>query len=104
MAPLRTGSSLSALARTCPSGSPTWKLRLRLANGPVLMPPEVENMPWGIRWTTYFIPLKYYLTIIRGVFLKAAGPAVLWPHGLVLLAWGAGILTLATLRFHKRLD
>jgi len=64
----------------------------------------VENMPWGIRWATYLIPLRYYLTIIRGVFLKAAGPDVLWPHGLFLLAWGGGILALATRKFHKRLD
>ena len=64
----------------------------------------VENMPWGIRWATYLIPLRYYLTIIRSVFLKAAGPDVLWPHGLFLLAWGVGILALATRKFHKRLD
>ena len=64
----------------------------------------VETMPWGIRWVTYFIPLRYYLAIIRGVFLKGAGPAVLWPQGLVLLVWGTGILALATRKFHKRLD
>jgi ABC-2 type transport system permease protein len=64
----------------------------------------VENMPWAIRWVTYLIPLKYYLTVVRGIFLKGVGWAELWDEALVLLVWGAGILALAVKKFHKRLD
>lgn len=64
----------------------------------------VENMPPVIRMVTHLIPLKYYLIILRAIFLKGAGLAELWPQALVLLIWGLGILTLAGLRFRKRLD
>ena len=64
----------------------------------------VENMPPAIQSFAQFIPLKYYLTILRGIFLKGAGWAELWPEALMLLAWGIGILTLAAAKFHKRLD
>ena len=64
----------------------------------------VENMPATIQPLARLIPLKYYLTIVRGVFLKGVGMAVLWRDALVLLLWGMGILGLAALKFHKRLD
>ena len=64
----------------------------------------IENMPLIIQHVAAFIPLKYYLIIIRGLFLKGTGIAELWPPLLVLLIWGLGILSLAVLKFHKRLD
>ncbi|MCX6997645.1 MAG: ABC transporter permease [Kiritimatiellaeota bacterium] len=64
----------------------------------------VENMPPAFQVVAQFIPLKYYLTIIRGIFLKGVGWHALWRDGLILLAWGVGILSLAALKFHKRLD
>jgi ABC-2 type transport system permease protein len=62
----------------------------------------IENMPAAIQPLTYLIPLRYYLVIVRGIFLKGVGMEVLWPQALALLAWGLGILTLATLRSTKR--
>jgi ABC-2 type transport system permease protein len=64
----------------------------------------IENMPPAIQLVTYLIPLRYYAEIIRGVFLRGSGIAVLWPEALVLLGMGALILTVASLRFRKRLD
>ena len=64
----------------------------------------VENMPRPIQMITQIIPLKYYLIILRGIFLKGSGLAELWPQALVLLGWGLGILALAAARFRKRLD
>jgi ABC-2 type transport system permease protein len=64
----------------------------------------VENMPKPIQYIAAFIPLKYYLTIIRGIFLKGTWWPDLWPQALALAAWGAGILGLAVLKFRKRLD
>lgn len=63
----------------------------------------VENMPEWIQPFTFFIPLTYFLEILRGIFLKGIGLEVLWPQALALLAWGVGIVTLATLRSSKRL-
>jgi ABC-2 type transport system permease protein len=62
----------------------------------------IENMPAAIRPFTYLIPLRYYLVIVRGIFLKGVGLEVLWPQALALLAWGLAILGLATLRSTKR--
>jgi ABC-2 type transport system permease protein len=63
----------------------------------------IENMPEVIQPVTYLIPLRYFLVILRGIFLKGVGIEVLWPQALALLVWGVAILTLATLRSNKRL-
>jgi ABC-2 type transport system permease protein len=63
----------------------------------------IESMPRVIQWITYAIPLRYFLVIIRGIFLKGNGIAVLWPQVLALAAFGIIILTLSALRFSKRL-
>jgi ABC-2 type transport system permease protein len=61
-------------------------------------------MPPAIQLVTYVIPLRYYAEIIRGIFLRGSGLGVLWPEALVLLGMGVSILTVASLRFRKRLD
>jgi ABC-2 type transport system permease protein len=63
----------------------------------------IENMPDVIQPVTYLIPLRYFLVILRGIFLKGVGLEVLWPDALALFGWGVGILVLATLRSSKRL-
>lgn len=63
----------------------------------------IENMPAWIQPFTYLIPLRYFLVIVRGIFLKGVGLEILWPQALALFAWGATVLTLATLRSSKRL-
>jgi ABC-2 type transport system permease protein len=63
----------------------------------------IENMPEWIQPVTYLIPLRYFLVILRGIFLKGVGLETLWPQAAALLAWGICILTLAVLRSSKRL-
>jgi len=63
----------------------------------------IENMPRAIQWLTYAIPLRYFLAIIRGIFLKGNGLEVLWPQVLALAAFGVGIMGMSALRFSKRL-
>lgn len=62
----------------------------------------VSSMPLVFRWVTWINPLRHYLEIVRGVFLKGAGLDVLWPQHLALLALGVAILGLAASRFEKR--
>ena len=64
----------------------------------------IENMPPAIQTVTFAIPLRYYAEIIRGVFLRGSGIEVLWPQAVALLTMGIVILTVASLRFRKRLD
>jgi ABC-2 type transport system permease protein len=63
----------------------------------------IDNMPDWIQPVTYLIPLRYFLVILRGIFLKGVGLDVFWPQALALLGWGLAMLTLATLRSSKRL-
>ena len=62
----------------------------------------IENMPEPIQWVTYVIPLRYFLVIVRGIFLKGVGFEVLAPQVAALAAWGAVVLALAILRSTKR--
>jgi ABC-2 type transport system permease protein len=63
----------------------------------------IENMPAAIQPLTYLIPLRYFVVILRGIFLKGVGLETLWPQALALFAWGAAILSLAVMRSSKRL-
>jgi ABC-2 type transport system permease protein len=64
----------------------------------------IENMPKIIQYITYIVPLRYFITIIRGVILKGIGLADLWSQLVVLFFMGVGILFLSSLRFRKRLE
>lgn len=63
----------------------------------------IANMPKIIQYLTCINPLRYFLIILRGIFLKGSGISILWPQMLVLLVMGLTILTISSLRFHKRL-
>jgi ABC-2 type transport system permease protein len=64
----------------------------------------VRNMPPVVQYLTYLNPVRYFMEIVRGIFLKGTGPEFLWPQMTALFLIGAAILTLSSLRFHKRLD
>lgn len=64
----------------------------------------IENMPKLIQYVTYTIPLRYFLVIVRAIFLKGAGIHELWPQAVALLLLGLTILTASVLRFHKKLE
>lgn len=64
----------------------------------------IRNMPAPVQYLTYLNPVRYFLEITRGVFLKGTGLDALWPQMLALLVFGITILTVSALRFHKRLD
>jgi len=63
----------------------------------------IANMPEIIRWLTVVNPMRYFLTVIRGVFLKGIGIDVLWVQLIPLLIFGVTVITLSTLRFKKKL-
>ncbi len=63
----------------------------------------IANMPELIQWLTYVNPLRYFLVIIRGIFLKGVGPGILWPQLIALLLIGLATLWLASRRFSKTL-
>ena len=62
----------------------------------------IENMPEVIQPITYLLPLRYFLVILRSIFLKGVGLETLWPQALALTLWGLGMLALAIARSSKR--
>jgi ABC-2 type transport system permease protein len=63
----------------------------------------IANMPEVVQWLTCLNPLRYFLVIIRGIFLKGVGLAVLWPHLAALALMGLVIFWLSSRRFKKTL-
>jgi len=64
----------------------------------------IRNMPEVVQWITYINPLRYFMDIVRGVFLKGAGIEALWSQMVMLALFGVAILSTSALRFRKRLD
>jgi len=64
----------------------------------------ISNMPPAVQYLTYLNPVRFFMEIVRGIFLKGAGFSVLWPQMLYLAVYGGVILTLSALRFRKKLD
>jgi ABC-2 type transport system permease protein len=62
----------------------------------------IENMPRAVQAITLINPVRYFVAIIRELFLKGGGLSVLWPEVRSLLIIGVCVFTFATLRFHKR--
>jgi len=61
----------------------------------------IENMPDIVQPFTYLIPLRYFLVILRSIFLKGVGLETLWPQALALATWGLVVLGLAIARSSK---
>jgi ABC-2 type transport system permease protein len=64
----------------------------------------IRNMPPAVQYLSYLDPLRYFIEIVRGIFLKGVGAEVLWPQMLALLVYGVLVLGFSALRFRKRLD
>ena len=64
----------------------------------------IENMPEFFQYITYAIPLRYFITIIRGVVLKGIGFSSLWMETLILFGMGVSILVLSANRFSKKVE
>ncbi|MEX2443472.1 MAG: ABC transporter permease [Alkalispirochaeta sp.] len=62
----------------------------------------LESMPRVMQYLSYFFPLRYYLIILRAIFLKGAGAAELWDQLVMLTGFGVAIFAAAALRFRKR--
>lgn len=63
----------------------------------------IDTMPVVFQYITYLSPLRYFLVIVRGIFLKGVGIDILWPQIVALLVLGTAILAASALRFKKRL-
>ncbi len=64
----------------------------------------IENMPEIVQYSTYLNPLRYFMTVVRGVFLKGTGWDVLWPQLVPIFLMGIFYMWLAAVLFKRRMD
>jgi len=62
----------------------------------------IENMPGVIQAVTYIIPARYFVTVLKGIFLKGVGLNVLWMEYLFLLAYAVGVFFVATRKMRQK--
>jgi ABC-2 type transport system permease protein len=63
----------------------------------------IENMPGLLQVITHVIPARYFVTVLRGIYLKGVGLAVLWSEALFLALFGAAFLLAAMRKFKKKI-
>lgn len=64
----------------------------------------ISSMPYPIQLLTIIIPARHFITILRGIFLKGSGVALIWPSGLFLLGIGVLFFSVSMARFKKKLS
>jgi ABC-2 type transport system permease protein len=64
---------------------------------------DIANMPLVLQGISHLVPARYFITALRGIFLKGVGMGVLWPQALAMCAFAVAGLTLAVRSFHKEL-
>ena len=62
----------------------------------------IENMPGVIQVVTYIVPARYFVTVLKGIFLKGVGLNVLWMEYLFLFAYAAGVFVVATRKMRQK--
>lgn len=63
----------------------------------------IANMPLILKAITYIVPARYFVTILKGIFLKGVGLTILWWEGLLLLIFTMAIFMMAMKKFKKEL-
>jgi ABC-2 type transport system permease protein len=60
-------------------------------------------MPIVLRMISQVVPARYFIVVLRGVFLKGVGLSVLWVQGVAMVIFATVGLTLAVRAFHKEI-
>jgi ABC-2 type transport system permease protein len=64
---------------------------------------SIASMPQALRLVTYLVPARYFVTILKGIYLKGVGLEILWFEAFLLVLFAVAVLVLANLRFKKKL-
>lgn len=64
----------------------------------------IRSMPYALQLVTYFVPARYFIVVMRGIFLKGTSISILWPELLALGFFGVAILSVSTWMIHRRLS
>ena len=63
----------------------------------------IENMPVVIQVITYFFPSRYFITVLKGIFLKGVSVHVLWLEIVLLVVYAAVLFLGATSRLRRKM-
>jgi len=101
---LSTGLFISSITKTC---QVAWLISFLTTILPSIILSgfifPISSMPWPIQIISYSLPVKYYITILRGIILKGVGLTVLYPQALILLGFAVVLITVSSFRFKKRI-
>jgi ABC-2 type transport system permease protein len=64
----------------------------------------IENMPLPIQFVTYLVPARYFVALLKGIYLKGVGLEILWLEALLLGIFATAILAVAHRKFRKKLE
>ena len=64
---------------------------------------DIASMPWLLQVISNIVPAKYFIVVLRGIFLKGVGFSVLWAQGAAMVLFAVAGLTLAVRSFRKEL-
>ncbi len=64
----------------------------------------IGNMPKPLQWITYLIPARYFISLLKGIYLKGTGIRILAPETFLLILFAVVMAALANARFKKRLE
>lgn len=64
----------------------------------------IYNMPQPIQWITYIVPARYFIVLMRGIFLKGIGLEILWLDALLLILFAAIMIILANKKMKMKLE
>jgi ABC-2 type transport system permease protein len=62
----------------------------------------IENMPWVVQLVTYIVPARYFVTILKGIFLKGVGLHVFWREVLFLVAYAVVLFVIAAKKLRQK--
>ncbi len=101
---LSMGLFISSIAKTC---QVAWLISFLATILPSIILSgfifPISNMPKIIQFISYFLPVRYFIVILRGIILKGVGLSVLYPQALMLAGFAVVLLASCSLRFKKRL-
>jgi ABC-2 type transport system permease protein len=63
---------------------------------------SIENMPVVVQAITYVVPARYFVTILKGVFLKGVGLEILWGEAAFLFVFAALVFFAATRKLRQK--
>jgi ABC-2 type transport system permease protein len=64
---------------------------------------DINNMPGWLRVITYAVPARYFVAILKALFLKGVGPRALVTEAAFLILFALVVMALAARGFRKRL-